>query len=119
MPVERLSKKQPCGNIAVNKCMSVRDDKACAGPHDVCSARSIDASASSVFSSPICRLKQQPFKLLVDGSNLTIRPNADDALQFSGILRHHRNDQPVPERLMVSLRMIMGNEFINGLPQCI
>src|SRR5262249_18180891 len=37
----------------------------------------------------------------------------------SRILRRHRNDQPVSERLMVSLRMIMGNEFINGLPQCI
>jgi hypothetical protein len=95
--------------------MSVRDDKAFVGAHNVNSAR----FASSVFSSPIFRLKQQPFTLLVDGNNLTIRPNADDALQFQWYPPSSPNDQPVPERLMVSLRMIMGNEFINGLPQCI
>src|SRR5215467_13837760 len=59
--------------------MSVRDDKTIT--HNVNSARSVGVTASSVFSSRICRLKQPPFTLLVDGNNLTIRPNADDALQ--------------------------------------
>src|SRR5215813_3080614 len=61
--------------------MSVEMTRLFAGPHNLNSARLVDASASSVFSSPICRLKQPPFTLLVDGNNLTIHPNADDALQ--------------------------------------
>src|SRR5215471_15557456 len=80
MPVESLSKKQPCRRI--RKQMHVlRDDKVICRTAQLKLACSIDAGASSVFSSPICRLKQPPFTLLVDGSNLTIHPNADDALQ--------------------------------------
>jgi hypothetical protein len=97
MSVEHLSK------------LSVRDDETCAGPHDVYSARSIDASASSVFSSPICRLEQQPFTLLVDSNNLTIRPNADDALQFQWY------SPSSPER-SAGFRALDGLQLDNEIP---